>query len=73
MTAPNRKTEETTETGDPLISRIPAAKPSTTAGQADAFPLEPDDFSGRKLRNRFIVANAIAWIVIIFLIRLTFF
>jgi hypothetical protein len=72
MTAPYRKTEETTETRDPLISRIPAAKRSTTAGQAVASPLEPADLSGRKLRNRLIVANAIAWIVIFLLIRLFF-
>jgi hypothetical protein len=35
--------------------------------------LEPGDLSGRQLRNRLIVANAIAWIVIIFLIGLVFF
>jgi hypothetical protein len=35
--------------------------------------LEQRDRSGRILRNRIIVANAIAWIAIIVLIRLIFF
>jgi hypothetical protein len=35
--------------------------------------LEQHDPSGRTLRNRIIVANAIAWIAIIALIRLVFF
>jgi hypothetical protein len=73
MTATFRKKEETTETRDSLTSRIPAAKPPAMAGGAGAAPLEPADFSGRKLRNRLIVANVIAWIVIIVLIRLIFF
>lgn len=35
--------------------------------------LEPHDAHDRRLRNRIILANAIAWIVIIVLIRLLFF
>jgi hypothetical protein len=50
------------------------AKRSSIAGSnAGTPPLEPGDISGRKLRNRLIAANAIAWIVIIILIRLIFF
>jgi hypothetical protein len=82
MTAPfrkteettNRKREETTKTGGASISRIAVAKRSSIAGSnAGTPPLEPGDISGRKLRNRLIAANAIAWIVIIILIRLIFF
>ena len=35
--------------------------------------LEPHEAPDRGLRNRLIIANAIAWIVIIVLIRLVFF
>ena len=35
--------------------------------------LEPRDAPDRKLRNRIIIANAVAWIAIIVLIRLVFF
>jgi hypothetical protein len=35
--------------------------------------LEPHDAPDRKLRNRIIVANVIAWVAIIALIRLVFF
>ena len=35
--------------------------------------LEPHDAHDRKLRNRIIIANAVAWIAIIVLIRLVFF
>jgi hypothetical protein len=34
---------------------------------------EPDQAPDRKLRNRIILANAVAWIAIIVLIRLVFF
>jgi len=35
--------------------------------------LEPHDAPDRKLRNRIIIANAVAWLAIIVLIRLVFF
>ncbi|MBR1119988.1 hypothetical protein JQ628_00570 [Bradyrhizobium lablabi] len=35
--------------------------------------LEPHDARDRKLRNRIILANAIAWVVIIVMIGLVFF
>jgi hypothetical protein len=70
----NRKREEPTKAGGATISRIAIARPSSTAGSNGGTPpLEPGDLSGRQLRNRLIVANAIAWIVIIFLIGLVFF
>ena len=43
------------------------------AEHTDYSVLEQHDPSGRRLRNRLIVANAIAWIAIIALIRLLFF
>ncbi|MDB5514128.1 MAG: hypothetical protein JWQ17_886 [Tardiphaga sp.] len=70
----NRKREEPTKAGGATISRIAVATPSSIAGSNGGTPpLEPGDLSGRQLRNRLIVANAIAWIVIIFLIGLVFF
>jgi len=43
------------------------------ADHADGRILQQDNPSGRRLRSRIIVANAIAWIVVIALIRLIFF
>ena len=45
------------------------------AERADGRLLQPHqhDLSGRRLRNRIILANAIAWIVIVVLIRVVFF
>ncbi|MDR3483743.1 MAG: hypothetical protein P4M05_02405 [Bradyrhizobium sp.] len=43
------------------------------AEHTDCSALEQHDPSGRRLRNRLIAANAIAWIAIIALIRLLFF
>ena len=42
------------------------------AEDADCSALERLDASGRRLRNRLIAANAIAWVAIIALIRLVF-
>jgi hypothetical protein len=46
---------------------------SMIVDHADCRLLQQHDPSGRKLRNRIIVANAIAWIAIIALICLIFF
>ena len=43
------------------------------AEHADCRLLQQQDPSGRRLRNRVIAANVIAWIVIVVLIRLIFF
>jgi hypothetical protein len=40
---------------------------------ADCHVLQRHDPSARRLRNRLLAANVIAWIVIIALIRLLFF
>jgi hypothetical protein len=49
--------------------------PRTAAIIADSTehdPISENDGSGRKLRNRIILANVIAWIVIAVAIRLIF-
>ena len=43
------------------------------AGQADCHIVARHDPSARRLRNRLILANGLAWIVIIVLVRLLFF
>jgi len=43
------------------------------AEDVDCRVLLQHDPSGRRLRNRLILANAIAWIAIIVMIRLVFF
>ncbi|MDB5637456.1 MAG: hypothetical protein JWP51_2364 [Bradyrhizobium sp.] len=43
------------------------------AERADGRLLQQPDLSGRRLRNRLIAANAVAWIAIVVLIRVVFF
>jgi hypothetical protein len=43
-----------------------------TVDSAEHDPISERDGSGRKLRNRIILANVIAWIAIAVAIRLTF-
>jgi hypothetical protein len=69
----NRNTEEPTKSGGASIARIAVVKSLAIAQHANAAPLGPARPPDRKLRNRLILANVVAWIVIIFLIRLIFF
>jgi hypothetical protein len=69
MIAKLRKVEETVA-NEPLV---PLREAPMIAEHADCRLLQQQDTSGRRLRNRLIVANAIAWIAIIVLIRLIFF
>jgi hypothetical protein len=51
------------------------SSPGTTAvvaASAERDPIREHDASGRKLRNRIILANVIAWIFIAVAIRLLF-
>jgi len=70
MIAKLRKVEQTSA-NEPLV---PSSREAPMiAERADCRVLQQQDTSGRRLRNRVIVANAIAWIAIIVLIRLIFF
>ena len=71
MTAKLRKVEETVA-NEPLVRESSSREAPMIAEHADCRLLRQQDTSGRRLRNRVIVANAIAWIVIIVLIRLIF-
>lgn len=71
MTAKLRKVEETVA-NEPLVLEPSSREAPMIAEHADCRLLQQDP-SGRRLRNRIIAANAIAWIVIVVLIRLIFF
>ena len=63
----------TTAANESLVSETFSREASMIAEHADGRMLQQHDLSGRRLRNRLIVANAIVWIAIIALIRLAFF
>jgi hypothetical protein len=67
------KKDETTAANESLVSETSSREATMIAEHAACPVLEQHDPSGRTLRNRIIVANAIAWIAIIALIRLVFF
>ena len=62
-----------TAVNESLVSETFSREATMIAEHADGRMLQQHDLSGRRLRNRLIVANAIAWIAIIALIRLAFF
>jgi hypothetical protein len=64
---------ETTAADESFVSEKFSRETPMIAEHTDCSVLEQHDPSGRRLRNRLIVANAIAWIAIIALIRLVFF
>ena len=72
MTAKLRKVEETVA-NEPLVLEPSSREAPMIAEHADCRLLQQQDPSGRRLRNRVIAANVIAWIVIIVLIRLILF
>jgi hypothetical protein len=63
----------TTTANEPLVSETFSREAPMIAEHADGPLLRQPDPSGRRLRNRIILANAIAWIVIIDMVRLIFF
>ena len=69
----NLQKVETAAANESLVSETFSREASMIADHADGRILQRHDPSGRRLRNRIIVANAIAWIVVIALIRLAFF
>ena len=72
MIAKLRKVEEAAA-NEPLVLESSSREAPMIAEHADGRLLQQQDPSGRRLRNRVIVANAIAWVVIIVVIRLVFF
>jgi hypothetical protein len=66
----------TTAANESIVMETSSREASMIADHADCRVLQhvrQPDPSGRRLRNRIIVANAIAWIAIIALICLIFF
>jgi hypothetical protein len=72
MIAKLRKVEETVA-NEPLVLETSSREAPMIAERADCRALNRHDPSARRLRNRLLVANMIAWIAIIALIRLFFF
>ena len=64
---------ETALTKKPLVSEEFSREAPMIAARLDCPESKRLDPAGRKLRNRIILANALAWIVIILLIRMIFF
>jgi hypothetical protein len=64
-----RQDVETALTKKPLVSR----EAPMIAARLDCPEPKRLDPAGRRLRNRIILANVLAWIVIILLIRMIFF
>jgi hypothetical protein len=65
---------DTAAGGDSFRSRQPSAEPSMIAEHAN-IPLASQQAEGsnRRLRNRIILVNLVAWVVIIVAIRAIFF
>jgi hypothetical protein len=72
MTAKLRRVEQTVA-NEPLVLESFSREAPMMAERADCRLLPQQDTSGRRLRNHILVANAIAWILIILLIQLIFF
>ena len=72
MIAKLRKVEETVA-NEPLVLETSSREAPMIVQFADRDELQRHDPSARRLRNRLLAANVIAWIVIIALIRLLFF
>ena len=64
---------ETEAAKEPLASPIAPTESSMIAEHAASHRQEQPDLLDRKLRNRLILANAVAWITILIAIRLIFF
>jgi hypothetical protein len=72
MTAQLKKVESTAA-NESLVPEHFSREETMTAEHLSCPALERRDALDRRLRNRIIIANAIAWIAIIALIRLIFF
>jgi hypothetical protein len=72
MIARLRKVEETVA-DEPLVLETSSREAPMIAERADFLVLQRHGPFARRLRNRLLAANVIAWISIIALIRLLFF
>jgi hypothetical protein len=72
MTA-QRKKVKSTAANDSLVPEHFSREETMTAEHARSPALEQPDAPDRRLRKRIIIANVIAWVVIIVLIGLIFF
>jgi hypothetical protein len=72
MTAHLKKVESTAA-NESLVPEHFSRAQTMTVEHASCPEPERRDASARRLRNRIIIANAIAWIAIIVLIRLIYF
>lgn len=68
-----RQHVETALTKKPLVSEEFSREAPMIAARLDCPEPRRLDPAGRKLRNRIILANVFAWILIIVLIRMIFF
>jgi hypothetical protein len=68
-----RQHVETVVTKKPLVSEEFSREAPMIAARLDCPEPRRLDPAGRRLRNRIILANVFAWIVIILLIRVIFF
>jgi hypothetical protein len=71
MTAQLRKVDER-PVNEPLVLELSSREAPMTMEYADRRVPGPHDPSARRLRNYIILANFVAWIAIIALIRLFF-
>ena len=71
MAAPLPKAE-TTSADRLSVSQRRDREAEMIADHADCSLIEQSDSSSRKLRNRIILGNVVAWIVIIIVLRLVF-
>lgn len=72
MIARLRKVDETVANEPPVLETSSREAPMI-AEHADCRSLQRPEPVDHRLRNRVIAANAVAWIVVIILIRLIFF
>jgi hypothetical protein len=68
-----RQDVQTALTKKPLVSEEISREAPMIAARLDRPETRRLDPAGRRLRNRIILANLLAWIVIILLIRMIFF
>jgi hypothetical protein len=73
MTATLRKVESSAANESFTPEHSSREETMMIAEHASGPLLEPHDAPDRRLRNYLIIANAVAWVVIIVLIRLMFF